>query len=139
MTAFDHLETPLDEQPLFIIEQPDSDRTSEMDRQARFIAQLRKRNPAIQVIAIPNAAARGQKALNQVRREGAVWGAPDLIVLQDGKAAFIEFKNGTAMPKQHQTDCLNALTRNGFPCGVFRTAEGAICWLRAQGFEVSAA
>ena len=138
MSGFDHLETPLDEAPLFIIEQPDSDRFSELDRQARFIAQLRKRNPSIQVIAIPNAAQRGQKALNQVRREGAVWGAPDLIVLHRGKTAFIEFKNGTAMPKQHQTDCLNALHRNGFPCGVFRTAEAVIVWLRAQGFEVGA-
>jgi hypothetical protein len=42
MTAFDHLESPLDEAPLFFVEERDNDPRPEIDRQAEFIKAARK-------------------------------------------------------------------------------------------------
>jgi hypothetical protein len=128
VSAFDHLESPLDEAPLFYIEPRDSDLSLEIDRQAAFVSAARK--AGFKVAAITNGEMRGIKALNRANREGAWWGFPDLAVFGPGRfVAFPEFKNGKAMPKQHQIEALNALHRLGFPVGVFRTPGRAMAWL----------
>ena len=128
------LETPLDPQPAFPIDATDRDEANELERQAMFVAKARR--AGLTVIAIPNGAQRGQKGLNQARREGATWGAPDLIVLAPESIAFLEFKNGKAKPKAHQVEHLNRLVALGFPCAVCRTADSALAFLAAHGFPV---
>lgn len=130
------LDTPLVPVPLFAVEAPDRDSASELARVVAFRKAMRNRAPACRVVAIPNAAARGQKALNQVRAEGAAWGFPDLMVLHAGRVALIEFKNGTSKPSDHQTEWLNYLHASGFPCGVFRTARAACNFLASVGFPI---
>lgn len=131
------LETSLDPVPMFAVEAPDSDPACELERVAAFRAAMRRRAPECRVVAIPNAAARGQKALNQARREGASWGFPDLMVLHAGRVAFIEMKAGKTQAKAHQVDWLNWLHGCGFPCGVFRTANAACNFLASVGFPVN--
>jgi hypothetical protein len=138
MNAFVYLpeHEPLTEAPLFWIEPRDRDLASEDDRQGEF-ARIIRGTPGVHIAAVLNDGKRGQKALNRANKLGAWWGFGDTIVFAEPRlVAVIEFKNGTAMPKQHQVDCLNALHRMGFPVAVCRTAAGAIAFLRDNGFPV---
>jgi hypothetical protein len=136
MNWYDALEAPPEDlAPRFFVEPRDKDPASEHKRQAEFVRRCRARG--WNVTAIPNARAWGMKAWNAAKAEGAEWGASDLIVTaQGGLTAFLEFKNGSKTPEQHQVDWLNRQHRMGFPVGVFRTADCAITWLLEQGFPV---
>lgn len=137
MIDFSHLETSLKEEPLFPIEVKDRGPASEDDRQGAFASIIRS-TPGVSIAAILNDHDWGQKGLNRARKLGSWWGFPDAAVVASPRLiAFCEFKNGTAMPKQHQVDALNTLHRMGFPVGVFRTARGALAFLREQGFPIA--
>ncbi|MBO9602563.1 MAG: hypothetical protein J7496_08655 [Novosphingobium sp.] len=137
---------PLDETPLFFVEKPDGDAASEIQRIVMFKRLLRLAAPKCWIVGIPNAGKRGQWALNQAKREGAVWGFPDMMVLAPSAnphvhipvIAYLEWKDGKGRPASHQIDALNRLHRMGFPCGVFRQAETALRFLREQGFPFDA-
>lgn len=130
----DAIECDLDAEPMFHIDPTDSEPESEIERQVQFRSQCRMLMPHVLLVAIPNAGKRGQKALNQARREGAIWGFPDMLAFVPGKVAGLEWKNGKKPPEQHQIDVLNRLHRMGFPVGVFRRADSAVAWLRKEGF-----
>lgn len=136
MNAWADLEAALDPVPVFPIEGTDKVACSELQRVKRFRKLMKRRAPDCRVIAVPNAGARGLKALNQARAEGAAWGFPDLMILWNGRAAFIEFKNRNGKPKDHQVEWMNWLVGAGFPCAVFRTAEAACDWLAEHKFPV---
>jgi hypothetical protein len=137
MIDFSHLEQPLHEAPLFPIEPRDKDPRSEDDRQGEF-ARIIRGTAGVSIAAVLNDHDWGQRALNRANKLGAWWGFGDTIVFAGPRmAAVVEFKNGTAMPKQHQVDALNVLHRMGFPVAVARTAEWAIAWLAEQGFPVA--
>lgn len=138
MNAWAALETPLDE-PLdaaIHIDAKDKHPDDELRRVVQFRTECRLLLPHVLLIAVPNAGKRGFAAQRQVKREGLIAGTPDLIALARGKVAFLEFKAGTTMPDQRQSDMLNRLYRMGYPVGVFRRAESAIGWLRKKGFGV---
>jgi hypothetical protein len=135
MTDWDALEAPLVETARFYIEPTDKDPANETARVQAFRKALRKVAPLLEVVAIPNAGARSQWAVNQAKREGARWGFPDLMVIGPSpKIAFLEFKAGKTAPADHQIVWLNRLVGLGYPGGVFRTSGAAIEWLRANGF-----
>lgn len=127
-------ENPLDEPPLFYIEPRDKDPRPEDARQGEWVGKARKRG--LYVCAILNGEKRGQWALNLARKLGAWWGFPDAAVIGPKFIAFIEWKDGTSMPRQHQIDCMNALHRFGFPVAVFRNAGPAMDWLVEVGAPV---
>lgn len=130
-------EAPFDEAPVFHVEPTDKRTESEADRVAIFRNRMRVRAPTVMIAAVPNSQTT-QWQKNRARKEGAVWGFPDLICLAPtGLTAFIEFKSGKGQPAQHQIACLNRLLRMGFPVAVFRKPETAIRWLRSNGFPVS--
>lgn len=131
---WDDLETPLYREPAFYIEPPYKDSASELQRVVTFRKALREKLPQARVVAIPNAAKRGAKALAQVKAEGAAWGFPDLMILQQGRVAFFEFKNGKSKPADHQTDQMNWLVDNGFDVACVRTAGGALKCLEGWGW-----
>lgn len=136
MTSFDHLETPLDQAPLFFIEPRDKLPGTELARVKRFRSLFRKAFPGARLVAIPNGAQRGQGALNQARSEGAAWGFADMMAIGSGRAfPLLEWKSGTGTVKQHQVDWLNWLTERGHACGVFRQPKTAIGWLVEKGFR----
>lgn len=107
---------------------------SEIEIQTLFRSRARMRCPAVKVVAIPNAAARGQKGLNQARREGAAWGFPDVMCLWPGGGiAFVEFKAAKGKVAEHQAEWLDRLSADGFPATVSRDPDHALEFLRAAG------
>jgi hypothetical protein len=138
MSAFAYLpeHEPLTEAPLFWIEPRDKDPRPEDDRQGEF-ARIIRGTPGVHIAAVLNDHNWGQRALNRANKLGAWWGFGDTIVFGEPcLVAVLEFKNGTAMPKQHQVDALNTLHRLGFPVAVARSAGWAIEFLRNAGFEL---
>ena len=107
---------------------------SELAIQTLFRSRARMQCPAVKIVAIPNAAKRGQKAMNQARREGACWGFPDIMCLAQGRAAFIEFKRVGGKLSANQADWLQWLSEAGFPATVARDPDDALRFLRVNGF-----
>jgi hypothetical protein len=107
---------------------------SEIAIQALFRSRAKMQCPRVRVVAILNAAKRGQKAMNQARREGAAWGFPDVMCLSQGRVAFIEFKAPKGKLSDNQADWLDWLTADGFPATVARDPDDALRFLRRNGF-----
>lgn len=108
---------------------------SELAIQVGLRKRLRHIAPAICLIAIPNGAKRGQRALNQAMLEGMKIGFPDLLVLSnEGHVAFIEVKAEKGKPTQRQLDWHAALRRWGFAVAVIRSADEGEAFLRERGF-----
>lgn len=107
----------------------------EIEIVTRFRARARINCPAVKIVAVPNAAKRGQKALNSLRREGAAFGFPDIMCLWPNKGiAFIEFKRedgGVLSPNQAEWN--ERLKRMGFPAIVSNCPDRALDFLRAEG------
>lgn len=106
---------------------------SELEIQTVFRGRARMRCPAVRVVAIPNAAARGQKGLNQANREGAAWGFPDVMCLWAGGVAFVEFKAAKGKVAEHQAEWLDRLTAMGFRATVSRDPDHALAFLKDSG------
>jgi hypothetical protein len=119
---------------LFHIDPPSvADAGDEAAIQTRFRSRMRMRAPEVKLVAVPNAGVRTSYEKFQRAREGLVIGFPDLVCLWLGGCAFIEFKQRTGSLSAAQHDNLNWLARAGFACGVFRSVESAMAFLRAQG------
>lgn len=107
---------------------------SELSIQTKFRSRVRILCPAVAIVAVPNAAKRGQKALNQARREGAAWGFPDVLCLWSGPGvAAIEFKSATGKLSDNQAEWIDRLNEMGVPTTVARDADAAIEFLRGAG------
>lgn len=107
---------------------------SELAIQTLFRSRARIRCPAVTLVAIPNAGKRGQKALNQARREGAAWGFPDMMALWPGPGiAFIEFKAEKGRLNDNQEEWLDRLSALGIPATVSRDPDHALEFLRRVG------
>lgn len=107
---------------------------SELQIQTLFRSRARMQCPRVKIVAILNGGFRGQKALNQARREGAAWGFPDVMCLADGRVAFIEFKAARGKLRTNQAEWLDWLTADGFPTTVARDPDDALRFLRTNGF-----
>ena len=112
----------------------------EIEVVTRFRSRARIRCPAVRIVAVPNAAKRGQKALNSLRREGAAFGFPDVMCLWprgprgEGGAAFIEFKRPVGgVVSRNQSEWIERLNRMGFPATVSNDPDHALQFLRDQG------
>lgn len=108
---------------------------SEIEIVTRFRSRARMQCPAVRIVAVPNAAKRGQKALNSLRREGAAFGFPDIMCLWPGRgAAFIEFKREKGgVVSTNQSEWIARLHRLGFPAIVSNDPDQALGFLREQG------
>lgn len=153
---FDHLESTLAPVPLFPVEAPgkapaDLAMRPELARQKAFIAFLRKRAPLVSAFAIPNAAKRGMKAMNQAQGEGMRTGAFDTCVGWDvddstipdaaRSIAFCEFKGFSADGRpgklsNAQIEFGNEWHRKGHAVACFYTASAALSWLRSLGAPI---
>jgi hypothetical protein len=112
------------------IDPRDKDPRPEEARQSAFLRDAKMLCPAIDIVAVPNAAKRSQWAANKAKREGMRAGALDLFCTWPGGVAFVEFKDGAKMPDANQRDRLNLYTRQGHYCGVFRQERSVLAWLR---------
>lgn len=108
---------------------------SEIQVVTLFRSRARMQCPAVRIVAVPNAAKRGQKALNSLRREGAAFGFPDIMCLWPGRgAAFIEFKRERGgVVSTNQSEWIERLQRLGFPATVSNDPDHALGFLRDHG------
>ena len=107
---------------------------SELAIQTLFRSRARIRCPGVVIVAVPNGAVRGQKALNQARREGAAWGFPDVICMwPGGGVAFIEFKSESGKLSLQQIEWQSRLSAMGHHCIVSRDPDHALEFLRECG------
>lgn len=108
---------------------------TEIAIQTLFRSRCRILCPGVSLVAVPNAAKRSQWAAAQVKREGLATGFPDMMALAPGgKIAFLEFKTLKGRLTENQQEWQERLSQMGFPVGVFRDADAAVEFLRAQGF-----
>jgi hypothetical protein len=109
-----------------------ADEGTEAQIQRRFLNQLRH-EPDVRAVAFPNSGKRTAWEGRQRQLEGMSKGVPDLLILWDGRSAFIEFKDKKGSLKPEQIAWLNWLKNNGLPCGMFRSSDTAMTWLRELG------
>jgi hypothetical protein len=127
-------------QYLFPVDPPSvADSGDEVGIQTRFRTRMKMAAPSVRLFAIPNAGKRTAWSAMQVKREGLVTGFPDIGCHWEGGIAFVEFKTRTGALSNDQIRELNQLHANGHPCGVFRSADTAIAWLRSLGAPFLAA
>ncbi len=107
----------------------------ELEVVTKFRSRARMQCPAVRIVAIPNAAKRGQKALNSLRREGAAFGFPDCMMLWRPRGvAFIEFKRSDGgVISKNQGEWIERLKAMGFPAAVHTCPDAALLWLRSIG------
>ncbi len=123
------------------IDPKDKDTRDEITRQAGFLRDAHIICPAVDIVAVPNAGRRSRWEQYQRTREGMRRGALDLFCTWSNGigemigpgVAFLEFKDGREMPDADQRERLNLYYRQGHHCGVFRTAESALEFLRRAG------
>lgn len=107
---------------------------SELQIQTLFRSRARMRCPAVKIVAVPNGAERGQKALNRAMKEGLQPGFPDIMCLAPGKVAFIEFKAAKGDLSEHQEWWQGKLAELGFPVTVCRDPDAGLRFLQDNGF-----
>lgn len=114
-----------------------ADDGDELAIQTRLRNRLRMLAPTMRLVAVPNAGKRTAWAAMKAKQEGMAKGFPDLIALAPGFSAYLEIKDrkGTLAPEQ--IDTLNFLHRCGFPCGMFRSVDSAIAFLRDAGAPIA--
>lgn len=113
---------------------PLKDNPSEIEIVTLFRARCKIQCPGVALVAVPNAAKRGQWAINQAMREGMAIGFPDMICLFDGgRAAFIEWKAWGGKASANQLDWIERLKRKGFPAIIARSADEGLDFLRSIG------
>lgn len=108
----------------------------EITIQAAIVGHLRKHAKRCEVFAVPNAAIGGAK-LRQYR-EGAAYGASDLIVAWTGGVAFLEVKRGRGSLQRNQVAFLNRMAALEHHVGVGRSVPGVSNWLHSIGAPVGA-
>jgi hypothetical protein len=96
---------------------------TEAQLQRAVIAFLRLAAPEAVAFAIPNAARRSAtgRATNAVA--GLLSGAPDLILVHDGRALFLELKSAKGRVSPQQAEAHARLRAAGAFVGIIRTLE----------------
>lgn len=103
---------------------------SEADIQHQFIKLVALQAPRIIITAIPNAGKRTRWEAAMRKREGMATGFPDIIALYDGGVMCLEFKSGKGVLSAPQSAMLDRLVSQNIQCGVFRSADSALEFLR---------
>jgi hypothetical protein len=107
---------------------------SELQIQTLFRSRARIQCPAVTIVAVPNGAKRGQRAMNQALREGMQPGFPDILCFWALKGiAAIEFKEQKGTLELRQIEWLARLNDLGIPAIVSRDPDHALDFLRRQG------
>lgn len=88
----------------------------------------------ILAVAVPNEGKRTATTARRMKGAGMRPGFPDLIVMQDGQAAFLEVKAPKGRVSEAQDTMHAELTRQGMRVAVVRSQDEAIAALRGWGF-----
>jgi len=122
-----------------------ADPGDEMAIQVRLRSRMKMLAPSVRLVATPNGMKTTAWSAMKAKAEGMSKGFPDLNALWSngsGEAAlpsiaFLEIKDRLGTIKPEQIDWMNWLHLSGFPCGVFRSADSAIDFLRRAGAPFS--
>lgn len=85
------------------------------------------------VVHIPNGGVRGKIAGARLKRMGAKAGMPDLMILCDGRAFFIELKNDRGRINTAQHERLAELQNLECPAAVCRSVTEVACVVTKWG------
>lgn len=120
---------------LFHVDPPSvADSGDEIGIQTRFRSRMRTMAPAVRLAAVPNAGKRTAWASMNAKREGLSKGFPDLMAYWENRGhAVLEFKARSGALDTEQISWLNFLHNAGIPCGVFRSADTALAFIRDCG------
>lgn len=129
------LEVPKHNSPyIFHTDKPSvADEGTEAQIQRRFLNRLKMEAPKVRAVAFPNGGKRTAWEGRQRKLEGMSKGIPDLIVMWNGRCVFMEFKNKNGSLATEQIAWLNWMVANSMPCGMFRSVDTAINWLKGHG------
>lgn len=99
-----------------------------------FRSRARIHCPAVAIVGIPNAAKRGQWAVNQAKREGMATGFVDMICLWPERGiCFIEWKRVGGRLSLNQVEWLARLADMGHRAIVCDDADKGLAFLRECG------
>lgn len=110
-----------------------ADSGTEIQIQTRFRSRMKMLAPEVLLVAIPNGGKRTEWEKLQAAREGMRVGFPDIMAMWRGGTAYLEFKQRSGSPTDAQLANLNWLHDHGFPCGIFRSVDSAVQFIRDQG------
>ncbi len=117
----------------------------EQSIQVRLRSRMKMLAPTVRLVATPNGMKTTAWSAMKAKAEGMSKGFPDLnAIWSNGRGemavpgiAFLELKDRNGTLKPEQVDWLNYLHLAGFPCGMFRSADSAIAFLREHGAPFS--
>src|SRR5262245_9510184 len=102
-------------------------RRPEQQLQRAIVGHLRWRaRPGVWWTHIPNGGWRSPIEAKVFKALGVVAGAPDLLIVADGRALFLEFKSETGRLSQAQRDCHEALRAAGAFVAVVNSIDAAL-------------
>ncbi len=107
---------------------------SEQQVQAAFKGRLVNHAPAVRLVASMNGLRTTVMQGIRAKQTGMSRGFPDCMCIAPGIVAFLEFKTAKGSLDAAQVAWLNWLHNAGFACGVFRSADTALEWLRGLEF-----
>lgn len=146
MSAFDHLESPLDPVPTFYVQAPDGKRewaeTGFHGRQETFVTLVHRLAPRVDLFHIPN---EGKRSPLLSKRSGIVGGVFDnTLTFRFPLKAYVELKGydkrGQAGKlSRQQIEWGNRQVDLGWPVACFFCPYAAVDWLRGLGFPIAQA
>lgn len=86
---------------------------------------------------IPNGGKRNAREAAKFKAMGVRAGVPDIVILADGRAYFMELKAGRGALTQSQREFHAALGRAGCPTAVVRDADDLIAALKEWGIALN--
>lgn len=123
---------------LFHVDPPAvADSGDELSIQVRLRSRCKMIAPTMRLVATPNAGKRTAWAALKAQKEGLSRGYPDLNAIWPGPGfAVLEIKDRRGSVDPDQVEWLNFLHRCGIPCGVFRSVDTAVAFLRQAGAPI---
>lgn len=98
----------------------------ESDIQVACVSWFRMAYPEYLCFSVPNGGSRNAIEAANLKREGALAGVADLIVVIQGKVIFIEMKASKGRQSQNQLDFEKKVTRLGFDYYICRSLRDFI-------------
>jgi hypothetical protein len=114
-------------------------RNREAQIQASIVAWIRANAPDVVVYAVLNDGLFTRSEAAKRKWMGLLPGIPDLAIVHDRGAAFLEIKPPGCKPTDEQSEMMEALESLGARCAVVRSVAEARAFLEAVGILVQQA
>ena len=91
--------------------------------QAAIVAWARLVAPSAVIFAVPNGGRRDPREAARLRMTGTLAGVPDVVVVHEGRALFIEVKTASGRLSAVQVDMIARLRSSGADVAVVRSVD----------------